>query len=187
MKKTLTLAVSVLCLLSLVLVACSDDKDSKSDETTTTTEKKKSIVDVASGNDDFSTLVSLVKDANLDSLLQADGTYTVFAPTNDAFAKVPAETLAAIKANPDALKAVLTYHAVSTEVLMSSDFTDGQVIETASGYTLTVNVKDGNVTLTTDAGATVNVVKADVGASNGVIHAIDGVLVPKAAADLLAK
>ncbi|MGB0613367.1 MAG: fasciclin domain-containing protein, partial [Miltoncostaeaceae bacterium] len=73
---------------------------------------KQNIVQVASSNPQFSTLVSLVKEAGLVKALSAKGPYTVFAPTNAAFKKVPAETLAALKANPDQLKAVLTYHVL---------------------------------------------------------------------------
>jgi uncharacterized surface protein with fasciclin (FAS1) repeats len=82
--------------------------------------------------------------------------------------------------NKDTLTAILTYHVVAGEVL-SGDLTDGQEVETVQGETLTVGVTDDGVTLTDASGNTVNVVTADVEASNGVIHAIDGVLLPSAA------
>ena len=138
------------------------------------------IVDVAAGNADFSTLVAAVKAASLVETLSGEGPYTVFAPTNEAFAKLPAGTVDTLlkPENKDKLAAVLTYHVVSGKVL-SSDLSDGQKVKTVQGEELTVGVKDGKVTLTDANGNTVNVVKADLEASNGVIHVIDGVVTPK--------
>ena len=138
----------------------------------------KTIVEIASGNPDASTLVDLVVKAGLANTLSSEGPFTVFAPTNAAFAKVPKATLDALAANPDALKQVLTYHVAATKAL-SSDLSDGQVITMVEGSTLTVGIKDGNVTLTTDTGQVVNVTLVNVNASNGVIHLIDTVMIPK--------
>ncbi len=173
--------------LTVGAAACSsDDSDSTADTTTSTTEapaeEMGTIVDVASGNPDFSTLVTAVTAADLAETLSGEGPYTVFAPTNAAFEALPSGTLdeLTMPENKDTLTAILTYHVVAGEVL-SSDLTDGQEVETVQGETLTVGVTDDGVTLTDASGNTVNVVTADVEASNGVIHAIDGVLLPSAA------
>jgi len=131
------------------------------------------IVDVASGNPDFSTLVAAVQAAGLAETLSADGPYTVFAPTDAAFEALPAGVLDALllPENKDVLTQILTYHVVAGEV-MSADIEPGKV-PTVEGEDLTIKVADGTVTVN---GATVEA--ADVEASNGVIHVIDEVLVP---------
>jgi uncharacterized surface protein with fasciclin (FAS1) repeats len=130
------------------------------------------IVDVAAGNDDFETLVTAVQAADLAGTLSSDGPFTVFAPTDDAFAKIPADRLQAILADTELLTAILTYHVVAGEV------TSDQVVGLASAET----VQGEPLTITTgDAGVRVNdasVVAVDVMASNGVIHVIDTVLLP---------
>ena len=139
------------------------------------------IVDVASGNPDFSTLVTAVTAAGLGETLSGEGPFTVFAPTNDAFAKLPAGTVDELvkPENKEKLAGILTYHVVAGKV-MAADLTDGQEVKTVNGAILTVGVADGKVTLTDAAGNTVNVTTADVAASNGVVHIIDGVLLPSA-------
>lgn len=131
------------------------------------------IVDVASGNPDFSTLVAAVQAAGLAETLSADGPYTVFAPTDAAFEALPAGVLDALllPENKEVLTQILTYHVVEGEV-MSTDIEPGDV-PTVEGEDLTIDVTDGTVTVN---GATVEA--ADVEASNGVIHVIDEVLVP---------
>ncbi|MBK8046916.1 MAG: fasciclin domain-containing protein [Anaerolineales bacterium] len=141
------------------------------------------IVAIAAGNADFSTLVSLVQEAGLVEALQAGsalGDVTVFAPTNDAFAKVPKEVVDALLADKALLTAVLTYHVVPGKV-MSTDLSDGMQAKTAQGEELAVKIADGKVAVN-DA----NVVAADIAASNGVIHVIDSVLVPQSVLDALA-
>jgi uncharacterized surface protein with fasciclin (FAS1) repeats len=183
-------AVGVAAAVSLLAAACSDDD---SDSTTTTAasettladggaEETGTIVDVAAGNPDFSTLVAAVQAADLVETLSGDGPFTVFAPTDDAFAALPEGTLddLLLPENKDTLATILTYHVVAGAV-MSSDLSDGQEVETVQGDILTVGVSDSGVTLTDASGNTVNVVIADVEASNGVIHAIDGVVLPSAA------
>lgn len=180
MKKTVLTMIATICLLSLVLVACgNDDKESSSDTTKSTAamEEKKSVGEIAMADDSFSTLVDLVVATGLDEVLQGEGTYTVFAPSNDAFAKVDPATLAALQANKDALKQVLTYHVLDTTVL-AADLEDGAVVTTVEGSELTIGVDGDKVTVTDDNGNTYNVTKADITGSNGVIHVIDGVLVP---------
>jgi len=132
---------------------------------------QKNIVQVAAGNKDFSTLVGLVQEAGLVDALQAQGPYTVFAPTNEAFSKVPADTLKALKADKEMLKKVLLYHVVKGKV-MSSDVNPGMV-PTLEGQDLTIKVDEGKVMVNN-----AQIIGVDVKASNGVIHVIDQVLVP---------
>ncbi len=130
------------------------------------------IVDVAAANPDFETLVAAVTAADLVETLSGDGPFTVFAPTNAAFEALPAGVLDALllPENKDALVSILTYHVLSGEV-MAADVTAGAV----------ATVEGSTIDITTDGGVMVNgatVVATDVDASNGVIHAIDAVLVP---------
>jgi phosphate binding protein len=138
------------------------------------------IAEIAAANPDFSTLVSLVEAAGLTDVLAGEGPYTVFAPTNEAFAELPQVALDYLGAHPDVLTRVLTYHVVGGAV-MSADITDMMAPSmemSAVGGDMTGSELDVKVT---DAGVTVNganVVTADIAASNGVIHVIDEVLVP---------
>jgi uncharacterized surface protein with fasciclin (FAS1) repeats len=129
------------------------------------------IVDTAVAAGCFKTLVELVKKAGLVDTLKSAGPFTVFAPTDEAFAKVPKATMDMLAANPDKLKAVLTYHVVGAKV-MAADVKPGKV-KTVQGQ---------EITLATKGGVTVNkakVVKADIACDNGVIHVIDAVILPK--------
>lgn len=145
------------------------------------TEQQKSgtIVVVASNTPTLSTLVTAVKAASLVETLQGTGPYTVFAPTNDAFAALPAGTLDTLlkPENVEQLKSILTYHVVPGKV-MAQDLKDGQVIKTVQGGNLTVSIMDGKVYLVDAKGNKVMVEKADVNADNGVVHIINGVLLP---------
>ena len=136
-------------------------------------EEAGTIVDVAVAAGSFETLVAAVTAADLVETLSSEGPFTVFAPTDDAFAALPEGLVDCLllEENVDALSAILTYHVVAGEVL-STDLTDGPVA-TVQGEEITVDLTDG-VTLN----ETVAVAAADVDASNGVIHVIDGVLVP---------
>lgn len=129
------------------------------------------IVDTAVAAGNFKTLVTALKAAGLVDTLKGKGPFTVFAPTDDAFAKIPKADLDKLLANKAKLKSVLTYHVVSGKV-MSTDIKPGMV-KSVQGKKLTIGTVDG---------VTVNkakVVAADVAADNGVIHAIDTVLMPK--------
>jgi uncharacterized surface protein with fasciclin (FAS1) repeats len=142
------------------------------EETTTEQTSVGTIVDVASGAGNFSTLVAAVTAADLATTLSGEGPFTVFAPTDDAFAALPAGVLDALllPENKELLARILTYHVVSGKV-MAADVTDSDVA-TVEGQT---------VKLGTAGGVTVNgatVISADVAASNGVIHAIDQVILP---------
>jgi uncharacterized surface protein with fasciclin (FAS1) repeats len=169
--------------LGLVVTACSTDDDASGSTTRDTTEQTpasdesvnaETIVDVASGNPDFSTLVTAVQEADLVETLSGEGPYTVFAPTNDAFAKIPADQLNAILADKEQLTAILTYHVLPSEV-MSSDLQPQQSVATVQGENVDIRVADGAATIN---GCTI--VETDIEAANGVIHVIDCVLTPPA-------
>ena len=130
------------------------------------------IVDTAVSAGQFTTLVKAVKAAGLVDTLKGAGPFTVFAPTDAAFAKLPAGALDSLIANPEKLKAVLTYHVVSGKV-MAADVKSGKV-KTVNGAEATLAVKAGKVTIDK-----ANVVKADIVCDNGVIHVIDAVIMPK--------
>lgn len=135
----------------------------------------KNIVENAVGSSDHTTLVAAVKQAGLVKTLSGTGPFTVFAPTNEAFAKVPKATLDALM-KPEMkadLTKILTYHVVAGAV-KAADLKDGQELTTVQGGKLKVTIKDGKVMIN---GA--NVTIADVISSNGVTHVIDGVLMPK--------
>mgnify|MGYP001544455615 CR=1 FL=1 len=117
--------------------------------------------------------------ADLWETLKGGGPFTVVAPTDEAFAALPKGALDKLVADKEKLTAVLTHHVISGEV-MASQVTgmNGQKVKTVQGGEITIKVADGKVSLTDAAGNTVNVIKTDVTASNGVIHVIDGVLMP---------
>lgn len=165
--------------------ACSSTSTSSSPTTTkpaSSTPASQDIVKIASSNPDFSTLVKAVAAGGLVSTLQGTGPYTVFAPTDEAFAKLPPATLASLlePANKSKLDAILTYHVVSGAV-KAADIMPGQPIKAVNGATFTVNSTNGKLTITDGAGNTCNITKTDIMASNGVIHVIDCVLLPTAA------
>jgi uncharacterized surface protein with fasciclin (FAS1) repeats len=132
------------------------------------------IVAVASSAGSFKTLVAAVKAAGLVETLQGKGPFTVFAPTDDAFAKLPAGTLADLlkPENKQKLAAILTYHVVPGKVMAADVKT--MKVKTVNGQELSIKVEAGKVMVDN-----ANVVKTDVAASNGVIHVIDAVLLPK--------
>jgi uncharacterized surface protein with fasciclin (FAS1) repeats len=133
---------------------------------------KKNIVETAVGAGQFDTLVSLVQSAGLAETLSGKGPYTVFAPTDKAFKKVPAETLEALTNDPEALRRVLLYHVVDGRY-PAARVASKRRIPTLAGPRLEVQVRNGNVRV---GGA--RVITPDVRASNGVIHAINRVLIP---------
>jgi len=133
------------------------------------------IVDTAIAAGDFSTLVAAVQAAGLEDTLRGDGPFTVFAPTDAAFAALPAGTLEALLADPDALADILLYHVVAGEVL-AADVVGLTSATAANGDTIEIEVVGGTVVLNGNA----NVVATDVLATNGVIHVIDAVILPPA-------
>jgi uncharacterized surface protein with fasciclin (FAS1) repeats len=138
--------------------------------------QEKDIVDTAVAAGSFSTLAKALQAGELIETLKGRGPFTVFAPTDEAFAKLPAGTLAGLlkPENKAKLQAILTYHVVPGKV-MASQVTDLKSAKTVSGQSLRISVKDGGVMV--DNG---HVVKTDIPASNGVIHVIDTVLLPAA-------
>jgi len=159
------LAVAALGVSALGGAAAARDKGS-------TAAAQGNIVETAVGAGKFDTLVSLVEEAGLAETLATGGNFTVFAPTDAAFAKVPKKTLAALAANPAKLKAVLLYHVVKGE-LRANRVMKRTSIETLNGASVTVKVTRGVVKIDN-----ARVVQANVEASNGVIHAINRVLMP---------
>lgn len=170
MKKLKTLFASALLLAGAVSFAQSE-----------------TIVGVAAGNENFSTLVTAVKTAGLVETLNSDGPFTVFAPTNDAFAKLPNGTVSSLllPASKNDLTGILTYHVVAGKfeaaaVIDAIKANNGKFpVKTVQGNEITLSLNDGKVILTDAAGGTSTVIIADVAASNGVIHAIDTVVMPK--------
>lgn len=176
----------------VALAACSTEAPQAAVDETATEEaaseaaEPATIVGVAQGNENFSTLVTAVVAAELAETLSGDGPFTVFAPTNDAFAKVDADTLSALltpekKAD---LTGLLTYHVVAAE-LKAADvvkaITDGggtATLTTVQGAPLKAMLDGENVILEDAAGGKSTVIMTDVDASNGVIHAIDTVIMP---------
>jgi uncharacterized surface protein with fasciclin (FAS1) repeats len=145
------------------------------------------IVGVAASNENFTTLVAAVKAAGLVETLSSAGPFTVFAPTNAAFAKLPEGTVATLlqPENKATLTSILTYHVVSgkfdaTAVVEAIKANNGAfTITTVQGGKLVASLMEGNVMLKDEKGNMSTVVIADVAASNGVIHAIDSVVMPK--------
>lgn len=135
---------------------------------------KPTIVEIAAGNPDFSTLVAALKAAALVDALSGDGPFTVFAPTNEAFAQLPAGTvdMLLLPENKEKLTAILTYHVVPGKV-MAADVVTLSEATSLEGDTIAISVADGGVMVD---GA--NVVATDIEASNGVIHVIDAVIMP---------
>jgi uncharacterized surface protein with fasciclin (FAS1) repeats len=148
---------------------------------------QKTIVDAAVGNEDFSTLVAALKAADLVGALQGDGPFTVFAPNNAAFDKVDSETLASLlePANKAALSNILTYHVVSgklaaADVVAALKKGNGKVeLKALNGQMITVLQKDGKIWLKDQNDNYSEIIATDVMGSNGVIHVIDSVVMPK--------
>ncbi len=139
--------------------------------TTLTFAGEGNIVQVAEKAGDFKTLLTALKVANLTSTLESKGPFTVFAPTDKAFAALPKATLDQLLKNPKALAAVLTYHVIAGKVL-SKEVKTGNV-KTVNGQDVYIKVSNNGVKVN-DA----SVIKTDINASNGVIHVIDKVLIP---------
>lgn len=204
MQKKMFSLLAVAAVASLSFVACNNDtkgdKDKKMEDTATKMDKmepmeskeegvmvggammvpSKDIVDNAVGSADHTTLVAAVKAAGLVETLKSKGPFTVFAPTNEAFGKLPAGTVDNLikPENKAALTNILTYHVVAG-AFKSTDLKDGQKVKTVQGEELTIGYKDGKWTVTDAKGAVANITIADVISSNGVTYVIDAVLMPK--------
>lgn len=199
MKK---LVLSMAVIASIAFTSCKDNEKNTSEETMTEEEmamettdvsteatmpEQETIAEIAMGNEDFSTLVTAVKAAGLAETLNSEGPFTVFAPTNAAFDKLPEGTVSTLvePANKEKLAGILKYHVVSGEymaadVVKAINDNDGSfTIPTVLGGELTATLEGENVILTDAAGNKSTVIMTDVDASNGVIHAIDAVVMPK--------
>lgn len=195
MQKRFFSVVAATCLSAFVFTACNNEakeEEKTADTVAATTEAKpmeeagvmvgganmvpsKDIVDNAAASADHTTLVAAVKAAGLVETLKGAGPFTVFAPTNEAFAKLPAGTVDNLL-KPEMkgdLTSILTYHVVAG-AFKAADLKDGQKIKTVQGAELTVSIKDGKVMID---GAMVTI--PDVISSNGVTHVIDAVVTPK--------
>jgi uncharacterized surface protein with fasciclin (FAS1) repeats len=188
-KKLMKVTFGVLLLTSTVAFANNNDPIKKSNGQTSselTVKETATIVGVAAANENFSTLVAAVKAADLVGTLNSEGPFTVFAPTNDAFAKLPAGTVETLlKAeNKSTLSSILTYHVVAgkfmaADVVKAIKDNNGKfVITTVNGAKLTAHIMDGKVMLQDAKGNSSTIILTDVDASNGVIHAIDSVVMP---------
>ena len=148
---------------------------------------KKDVVDIAIGSENHTTLVAAVKAADLVGVLKGKGPFTVFAPTNAAFAKLPAGTVETLlkPENKKTLSGILTYHVVAgdldaAKVLAAIKAGMGKVVlTTVAGGKLTASLEGGKVMLTDEKGGKATVTATDLKGSNGVVHVIDTVLMPK--------
>ena len=183
---------SLVAASALALAACAPEAETDdamtADETAMADDATATgtIVDVAQGDENFSTLVAAVTAAGLGETLSGEGPFTVFAPTDEAFAKIPSETLTELTTNDtETLSNILTYHVVAGSVdaaTLTAAIEDageaGYTLTTVNGGTLTATLQDGSVILTDATGGTATVTATDVKASNGMIHVIDTVVMP---------
>ncbi len=186
MKKLITLST----VLSVVFMFTSFTSDTTENniiiDKTEKSKDGKTIVAIAAGNQNFSTLIAAVKAAGLVKTLNSQGPFTVFAPVNDAFGKLPKGTIPSLlkTENKRTLTAVLTYHVVkgkfiAADVVKAIKANNGKfTITTVQGGKLVASMSGANVILTDTKGNTSKIILADVDASNGVIHAIDTVVMP---------
>ncbi|MBC7651542.1 MAG: fasciclin domain-containing protein [Deinococcales bacterium] len=178
MKKNFSMFVMAIAVSSTTFMACNNAETKTETTDTVKVEAKvetKDVVDIAIGSPDHTTLVAAVTAAGLVETLKGAGPFTIFAPSNAAFAALPAGTVDGLlkPESKAALSNILTYHVVAGAV-KAADLKDGQKITTLQGEELTVTIKEGKVMIN---GA--NVTAADLKGSNGVVHVIDAVLMPK--------
>ncbi|OQB26393.1 MAG: Fasciclin domain protein [Euryarchaeota archaeon ADurb.Bin190] len=166
-RATLSVLLISTILMVGVCLAGSNSMDASKEESSAA-----DIVDTAVAAGNFQTLVSAVEAAGLVDTLKGEGPFTVFAPTDEAFAKIPQEQLESLLENKTQLTAVLTYHVIAGKV-MSTDLTDDMAVATVQGDNVTINLDEDGV-MVNDA----KVVQADIECINGVVHAIDTVLMP---------
>lgn len=185
MKKIISI---IVVSAAFIFTACNNNQTTSTEQTAATEtpaggqeavqddESQKDVVKIAVGSKDHTTLVAALKQAELVTSLSNAGPFTVFAPTNAAFDKLPAGTVDGLMKDDKKadLQNILQYH-VAVAVFKTENMTDGQVIGQANGDDITISVKDGKVMVN----GTANVV-ASIPASNGIIHVIDAVLLPPA-------
>jgi uncharacterized surface protein with fasciclin (FAS1) repeats len=181
MKKLRVLSLVAAASVAAFVMSCDNKSTTETEETMTEVveeapamEAPNTVVDIAIGSSDHTTLVAAVQAAELVETLKGEGPFTVFAPTNTAFNALPAGTVEGLL-KPEAkadLTSVLTYHVVAGNV-MAGDLSDGQMVTTLNGKQLKVTIADGKVMI-----GDATVVAADLAGSNGVVHVIDKVLLP---------
>ena len=179
--------ISLIAITAMISIGCNNDKENKTGESTateTTTsggqeavkddESAKDVVKIAVGSKDHTTLVAALKQAELVTSLSNAGPFTVFAPTNLAFDKLPAGTVDGLMKDDKKadLQNILQYH-VAVSVYKAENMKEGQVLGMANGDNITLSVKDGKVMVN----GTANII-ASIPASNGIIHVRDAVLLP---------
>lgn len=193
--KTFTTSVALAALIGLAACTETTETDAATETasmteavTATTAAPTGTIVELAQGNADLSSLVSAVQAADLGGTLSGDGPFTVFAPTNAAFEAVPQTARDQLMgpAGKEDLTGILTYHVVGGETMSPALITaiegagaQGYTIKTVNGATLKATLEDGSVILTDAAGNKARVTQTDVDATNGVVHLIDKVLMPQ--------
>lgn len=174
------IALLMVVFMALALAACGDDDDDHNPETLP------NIVETLAADSNFTTLVTALEAADLDDALAGDGPFTVFAPTNEAFDALPEGVLDDLLADTDELTKVLTYHVYEGEVLAADAIAlDGQTVDMLNGLGMTIDVVDGDVVLNLGKDSEATVIITDILASNGVIHAIDVVLNPADAPNIV--
>ena len=169
------IAATLLATTSICVAVSTPAQDTKPAAPAAPAAKPVTIVQTAKDAGQFNTLCELLTAAGLVDTLNSAGPFTVFAPTDAAFAKLPAETVAALKKDPKALAAILTYHVVAGKKDAAEVVTMKEIM-TVEGQPIMITIVDGKVMLNKSA----TVVKTDIGASNGVIHVIDTVIMPPA-------
>lgn len=188
-KNLMKFTFGVLLLTSSIAFANNNDPINKSNNETASDVRgtdSATIVGVAASNENFSTLVAAVKAADLVGTLNSEGPFTVFAPTNEAFSKLPAGTVESLlkSENKGTLSSILTYHVVAgkfmaADVVKAIKDNNGKfVITTVNGEKLTAHIMNEKVMLQDAKGNSSTIILTDVAASNGVIHAIDTVVMP---------
>ncbi len=183
--KTFFLAILMMAFAAPSFAQCSSSKKN-SHAKKASYKHQKDIVDVAASNDDFATLVVAIKTAGLVETLKSDGPFTVFAPTNSAFAKLPTGTVATLlkPESKNTLTKILTYHVVAgkftaKDIIAAINSSGGSfTVKTVSGDKLTARLANGTVILEDEKGGISAVTKTDLDTTNGVIHVIDSVVLP---------
>ncbi len=170
--KSSTAALVAVTAFGTFMFGCASTQSGSDRSKTTAAKDAGSIVDVAVGNGSFTTLITALKAADLVNTLSGEGPFTVFAPTDDAFAKLPEGTVESLLEDKEKLTKILTYHVVSGNV-MAADVVKLASADTLAGVPVSIDASDGVMV------GSARVVTADVKASNGVIHVIDTVLIPE--------
>ena len=187
MKNLIVSTMAIVLTAGTAFAATTTITDPTPKQTKVVVQDTPNIVGVAAGNENFSTLVAAVKAADLVRTLSSDGPFTVFAPTNAAFEALPEGTVDTLlkPESKTTLISILTYHVVSgkfmaADVVKAINDNGGEyVVETVQGNKLTLSLDGNSVVLTDAKGGMATVAQADVAASNGVIHAIDAVVMPE--------